>query len=174
MELTGPQRCWVCGKRHLAPACEPEPAECEHEWSLDPATGSYECAKNCGAAYSYCEHEWYWCEDEKLYICVKGPPKRVPAEDGSPKYVRVVGCKETRTVADFWRETVPEHPNPKALCWARNRWVEPGNTKEWRQPIFVSINFERRGVHKWSEWQFFHHPDYIIEPPPTPDSKLTP
>lgn len=108
-----------------------------------------------------CEHEWCKTTGE------------VPGYKCTNRY-----CCVTRTVADFWKREPPEHPNPKALCWARNRWIEPGKNKDWRQAILVSVNFEKqlvdKEIHEWSEWQFFHHPDYIIEPPPTPDSSHVP
>lgn len=116
-------------------------------------------AHNCQAGKTKageCKHEW-------------GPVWPGPGQDDWD--YECLHCNDLRTVADFWKEEPPDHPNPEARVWCRQ--VLPGHAPA--KPGLVKLSkvgqFKALGM---SGIEFFHHPGYIIEPPPTPDSSHVP
>lgn len=112
-----------------------------------------------------CEHEW-----EMLWHMMEGYPE--PSIDG---YI-CQKCNETRTVADFWSNLPPHHENTRTVIFARQKIrYKRSEDSEWSPPFAVTVR-EAWGtcLHAESQYEFFHHPDYIIEPPPTPDSSHVP
>ncbi len=103
-----------------------------------------------------CEHEWDTFKAIKRY------------KPNYPHDYICMKCKVTRTVADFWKEEPPEHPNAEASMWARTRWP----TGEWSPPIICTVSEAKYLMkRKRAKYLFFHHPDYIIEPPPVPEDE---